>query len=160
MRRRNIAFILCFFLVLIIIHDLTNYTSIFSFSENEDELDYENETDTVEMEDDFDYLIKSNCPVQNNSIAYSCLKSLSDYKIKPKVLQNEVVYYHTFWKIDEEKSHHLPVLMLQMLSFLATQNIKKSQLIVWVQNYFNEKISKTIYNRFEIFFKENIIQIR
>jgi hypothetical protein len=156
-RANTVILLLLLFLLSIITYDLVNYTPIFSSEKDDDVINYD---DIIEIEDDFDYLMKSSCPVKNNSIAYECLKSLSDYDIKPKELKNEIVNYHTFWKIDEEKSHHLPVLMLQMLSFLATQNLKNSQLIIWVQNYFSEKISQTIYNRFESFLNQNIIQIR
>lgn len=50
--------------------------------------------------------------------------------------------------------------MLQILSFLTTQNIKKTQFIIWVQNYFSVKITNKIFNKFGKFLTDGTIHIK
>jgi hypothetical protein len=68
--------------------------------------------------------------------------------------------YHTFLKIDENRPHHLRVLILQILSFLATQDITQSKFIIWVQNPFSENTNKTLSHKFEYYFKASIVEIK
>ena len=143
-RRRN----LFIFVVLLVLTTILFDLSRFQFRLNEI--------------DEFDTLIQTNCPVANLTVAYSCLKSLSQYKIKSNNNKNEldIIYYHSFWRIDEDKPHHLRVLMLQMLSFLATQDLSKAHFILWVQNNFNQEIRKALIKKFNYYFNKDSIQIR
>ena len=93
LRRINIVILLVLLLVFLIAYDFYKHKSS------------KNNVGNKYVEDEFDDFIKVNCPVANNSIAYSCLNSLSKYELIPKIqtIELQVIYYHTFWRVDEEK---------------------------------------------------------
>ena len=112
----------------------------------------------------FDKFISEECPMKNINISYTCLEKLSKFEIEAGEYELEaaspVILYHTFWTIDETKSYHLRVLILQILSFLATQNINRSKLLVWIQNPFSENINKTLSGKFGYYLNKAIIEIK
>jgi hypothetical protein len=119
----------------------------------------------IENKDDikkFDDLINIYCPVGDNKAGYPCLEKLRQFKIEPDNFESElpIVLYHTFWKVEETKPYHLRVLILQILSFLATQDLTKSNFIIWVQHQFSPNIKKTLNDKFEFYLKTETIQVR
>ena len=111
---------------------------------------------------DFDELIRDHCPVENLKIGYTCLEKLQEFKIYPNAFKKTVpvMLYHTFWRVDESKPHQLRVLILQILSFLATQDIAQSKFIIWIQNPFSENINKVLSKKFHYYFNTSIVEIR
>jgi hypothetical protein len=109
----------------------------------------------------FNNLIKNYCPVADNNISYSCLEKLNQFKIEPNDYQNlPVILYHSFWKIDESKPYHIRVLILQILSYLTTQDLAKTKLVLWVQNEFSENVNKTLTSKFGYFISDRNIEVR
>ena len=111
----------------------------------------------------FDEIIKEFCPVKENKAGYSCLNRLSSYEINHQneyESEFEKTYYHTFWKIKESKRHHFRVLILQIISFLVTQDHNRAIFIIWIQRKFPININRQINDRFAYYLKNNIIKIK
>ena len=111
----------------------------------------------------FDDVIREHCPVENLSIGYTCLQKLNEFKIEQlnglEKTKEPVMLYHTFWRIDEGKPHHLRVLILQILSFLATQDTSQSKFIIWLQDPFSDHVNKTLISKFGKYFKSQIVNV-
>ena len=113
--------------------------------------------------ENFDKIISDYCSVKKNEVGYSCLKHLSKYEIQMHGFTDKSaakLLHHTFWRLNENKGHHLRVLILQILSFLATQDLETVIFIIWIQNNFTLNTENTIKNRFSSYFDKRIIQLR
>jgi hypothetical protein len=110
----------------------------------------------------FDKLIKEQCPTQNLNISYKCLEKLNEFKVEAKdySIEDKVFLFHTFWKVNESLPHHKRVLVLQILSFLATQDLRQSTLIIWLQDPFSDNVNKTLTKKFTNYLKNGIIVVR
>jgi hypothetical protein len=111
---------------------------------------------------EFDKIIHENCPVNVNEAGYSCLEKLRQFKIEPEKFDRELpmILHHTFWKVEERSPHHLRVMSLQILSFLATQDLNYTKLIVWVQQPFEGHINKMLDDKFSFYLITETIQVR
>ena len=110
--------------------------------------------------DEFNKLILDYCPVTDYNSGYTCLGHLSKFDVSFDSQYSQVIYHHTFWKIDENKPHHLRVLILQILSFLATQDLTQCKFIIWIQNRFSDKVNKVLTEKFEYYLTRTTVEIR
>jgi hypothetical protein len=117
---------------------------------------------------EFDAIIQSNCSTQDKHVVANCLGSVYnlDLKIKSErgdafdrcadcLYQEETkekvfFYHHTFWQLSDSGSEfHKRVLNLQIVSFLATQNLCCSRLIVWKMGSFGTELEISLRKKFE-----------
>ena len=113
-------------------------------------------------EDSFDELVNAYCNVNLINVSSECLKRLEAYNTsKIEFVFNRddgVIYFHTFWQPIKSKGHHLRVMKLNILSYLATQNLKKTKLIVWSLEKL--EVEDDIKSTFKQFVNAGILQFR
>ena len=113
------------------------------------------------------------CDPRNERQDYSCLKNYASwrktvFRSSPSVCltdpisnKKHVVYYHTFWQLkgdQDEFANRLPY--LNIMSYLATQNLICTKLIVWKLNSFPNSPGKRIKKDFSEKFKSKILEFR
>lgn len=91
-----------------------------------------------------------------------CLEMLSKYKPERKDCSNDLVYYHTFWqlKLARLNQFNIRVLELNLMSYLATQNLKCTKFILWKLAEFPQNIEKYLNKKYEYYIKSGVIEIR
>ena len=104
------------------------------------------------------HLIKSKsilCDSKAIELNLECIKSLIDVNnehILSICDNNKPIYYHSFWDLDSKyQDYQLRVLKLNMISYLATQNLKCTKLIIWKLNRFSKKIQADLSNIFSAY---------
>ena len=86
--------------------------------------------------------------------------------ILPNATKASPVYYHTFWNYDqfdisnEEHKNRLRMINLNLMSYLATQNLCCTKFILWKLSSFSIQLEKIITNMFDYYIKNNQIEIR
>ena len=93
----------------------------------------------------FDDLINKHCKVEIiKNISRFCLRALQKYDLKKLSVEidsdnndDKIIYYHTYWQPETSKPHHKMVMNLNVLSFLATQDLKNAKYIVWTSQNLN-----------------------
>lgn len=92
-----------------------------------------------------------------NQDCNDCIKN----PITRKIL---IIYHHTFWHINSKDSNVIGlnkrVLILNIMSYLATQNLCCTKFILWKLEQFSKDIENEINEKFSKYIKENIIEIR
>jgi hypothetical protein len=137
---------------------------------------------TENYTNEFNTLVDKYCdPRQNDNI--ECLKVLGDLdsKIKSKQSfnneftkcndclpnddsngQKTYFYHHTFWQISDQSVNEFNkrVLKLQIKSFLSTQNLCCTRLIIWKLSTFDAKLENELRIKFSYYIKQNILIIK
>jgi len=89
----------------------------------------------------------------NNLIKDDCDQCLLDNENR-----RNVVYYHTFWKLNSDFSdYQLRVLKLNLMSYLATQNLCCTRFLLWKLSSFPSSIENDLLHTFSYFFEKKII---
>lgn len=110
----------------------------------------------------FQQLLNDYCdPViieQNNN----CLKQIKNYKPESNCTKNELTYHHTFWQLKSSSldQFDLRVLELNLMSYLATQNLACTKFILWKLEEFPLKVESYLRNRFAYYFDNKQIDIK
>jgi hypothetical protein len=78
----------------------------------------------------------------------------------PMQVQNKTIYYHTYWNLEKYKSLHFRIMKLNILSYLATQNLNETKLIIWREAKFDDLVLEELRKEFTVFFETNTIEIR
>ena len=79
---------------------------------------------------------------------------------------NNKVYYHTFWNFENfnftalKDQNRLRMINLNLMSFLATQNLCCSKFILWKLNKFSHQLEEILVNIFQYYIKKGIIEIK
>ena len=121
----------------------TNLSKVFKFVHDTKTLPvYENEN----LKNEFWNIIKNDCDSFNLKSDRSCLEKVSDfnnridYSLESKDncnecswLNNDKINYHVFWQTSnyDPKSFKMRVMFLNIMSYLATQNLCCTKLIFW-----------------------------
>ena len=111
----------------------------------------------------FDALVNKYCNVYLVNTTVECLKKLAEYDVKKVHFifdekNTDFIYYHTFWQPVKSKSHHLNVMKLNILSYLATQNLTRTRLIVWSLQKLS--VEDEIKQEFVKYIKSGVLQFR
>lgn len=121
-------------------------------------------------------VLKSSCDVAVFKTAVECSEGLitvNDSFIKDSCDEclydkndNElVVYYHTFWNVDSNVSqaiyeYKFRMLKLNLMSYLVTQNLCCSKLILWHLTGLSNQIKSKLTAIFGFYFKNKIIEFK
>lgn len=124
----------------------------------------------------FDKIIDHFCPVYMLNASYRCLDELKKYDFKyfqlsesnnsnsneyevVEAQKTSSILYHTFWSVDNgDETHHFRVINLNVLSFLATQDLRKAKLIIWFLKPF--KNIRKFKIKFFKYMHMNVIELR
>ena len=83
-----------------------------------------------------------------------CNKCILDKKNQPII-----IYHHTFWKLDlNYNQYQLRVLKLNIMSYLATQNLCCTRFLFWKLKDFPKSIETDLFNTFSYYFDKKIIK--
>ena len=121
---------------------------------------------TVNYRTEFDSILKSHCNPALNNLSMSCIQKINkldqfiekqrnNFKTKfhkcydclfdNATYKKVPFYHHTFWQITDMSSEfNKRALKLQISSFLATQNLCCTRLIVWKLKTFGKKLEEYI----------------
>lgn len=114
----------------------------------------------------FERIIAKWCDPKNLSLNYECLKRVNeldqqlDGNIKPVCSNNDKIIFHTFWQFKTDSSFHFRVLKLNVMSFLTTQNLDCSKLILWTHDSFPLSINSKILSIFKFYVKKLVLELR
>ena len=111
----------------------------------------------------FDDLVVKYCNVYQLNTTIECLKKLEEYDTKKVSFvfddnKDSYIYYHTFWQPVKSKSYHERVMKLNILSYLATQNLIHTRLIIWSMTSLSAE--DEIKEEFSEFVKAGVLQFR
>ncbi len=95
----------------------------------------------------------------------NCLKELVkiDTNFKCNNERDEFITYHTFWQITTSsslESYELRVLELNLMSYLATQNLPCSQFFLWHLSQFPEIIKSYLLKKYKFYFDTQQIEMK
>jgi hypothetical protein len=112
----------------------------------------------------FDDLIDKYCNVQQiRNVSRRCLLKLDKYNLNKLHVdlvseESRPIYYHTFWQPNTVKSHHLRVMSLNILSYLATQDLTRTKYIVWTVD--SLKLFSEAKKQFEKYIDKGVLEFR
>lgn len=121
----------------------------------------------------FNLVLDQDCDPKNLKISINCSASLKAFKPSICEILNDcdqclfnkdgtkmIIYHHTFWKLSDFKDYELRVLKLNLMSYLATQNLCCTQFLFWKLDNFPKNIEKDLLNTFSYYFQKNIIKFK
>ena len=128
---------------------------------NDDSTEYLNITN-------FNNFVDKACPVEDLQASLRCLGQLADFEELNKEVQIEnpkrIVYYHTFWsELNENEtvdSVEMRVRKLNIASYLATQNLLHTKLLIWNLKPMKRKLSTHFKSIFQNYLDKGIIELR
>lgn len=116
---------------------------------------------------EFNKFIDQYCPVENLYISSKCLKELVNCQelSKPAIIDNEkrLLYYHTIWpELQTSAIYSIDsrIRQLNVNSYLSTQNLLHTKLIIWIIKPFQRNVIMYIKSMFINFFNKKIIEIK
>jgi hypothetical protein len=93
-----------------------------------------------------------------------CLQELAkiDTSFKCNNKRDKFITYHTFWQITSSslESYELRVLELNLMSYLATQNLLCSQFYLWHLSYFPENVKVYLLRKYKFYFETKQILMK
>jgi len=93
--------------------------------------------------------------LNNQNTKDDCNRCMLDKKNQPMI-----VYHHTFWKIDSNfNEYQLRVLKLNLMSYLATQNLCCTRFLFWKLKNFPLSIETDLLKTFSFYFDKKIIKL-
>lgn len=173
----------CFFNILIlalivyilIFIDLTNVDENNQNLANLDQVEFSNLKLFPQLYQD---ILLNECSVYNNNVNITCLNRLNnDIKLNSFELKNDcnqclifnkknefIVNYHTFWQLKDfnkdNDDYYYRILKLNIMSYLATQNLCCTRFILWKLANFPIEIETELNNMFKYYIEKKIIQIK
>jgi hypothetical protein len=114
----------------------------------------------------FDDLVNTDCKVENiKNFSRFCLRALQKYDLNKLSVEIEtdneddkIINYHTYWQPETSKPHHKMVMNLNVLSFLATQDLKRAKYIVWTTQNLN--VFSELMTTYDKYVKEGVLDFR
>ena len=116
----------------------------------------------------FDDLINKHCKVEIiKNVSRWCLRMLQKYDLNKLIVETESkssdendnkINYHTYWQPDTVKPHHKYVMNLNVLSFLATQNRKRTKYTVWTTQSLN--VFSELMVTYDKYVKQGVLEFR
>lgn len=127
---------------------------------------------------EFDSVVTQYCNSSSNQVNASlCLNQLEQLDRKYNRIKSTSGYYHpkfecldkpkltfnTFWKIgisDKSAKFSLRMLKLNVMSFLATQNLHCSRLVIWKLASFPRELESEIIDTFAEYIQNDLVEMR
>ena len=113
---------------------------------------------------DFRIFTQSNCPTKSLNTTYKCLEALKTYDSSghfPITSPSKVIYHHTYWTLDAKKiDFHARVMQLSILSFLATQTLLHTKLIVWTNEPLPPRVLTSMNDEFSNYIDKNKLEFK
>lgn len=119
-----------------------------------------------QYKNDFERVVSKWCDPRNISLNYICLNRVNELDrtsnnfIKPVCSNEDKIVFHTFWQFGSDSSFYMRVLKLNVMSFLSTQNLDCSKLILWTLNSFSPSIKSNILNIFDFYVRSRVLEVR
>ena len=174
--RKKFIYTVNFFLAFIYFYSATR-TNPFSIKVQYTQLNIKNNKNSTRQLEEFDNILKIDCNVSLNKYPLNCLQQvkLYDKKYQRQKTCNEcfydaattsklIIYHHTFWNLDIKNStcykFQMRILKLNIMSYLATQNLCCTRFILWKLDNFPVKPMQEIENFFQYYIKHGILQIK
>lgn len=119
-----------------------------------------NEYDANEMQ--FDDIANTYCNVYLLNNSRKCLNKMQTYDTNNYIIEftkiYKPIYYHTFWEINETSLYERRILKLNVLSYLATQNLTHTRLILWTLK--NLEMKDELKAEFKKYFNSGVLEVR
>ena len=132
---------------------------------------------------EFNHIMKWECSVYNLSTGEQCHTKLANLNAQIKAerdaiasydpcqecangdgVEKRIIYYHTFWQIKENSSdstrRQKRVMKLNIMSFLATQNLCCSKLLFWKLKEFPNDTEQELSQFFGFYLSMGALEIR
>lgn len=125
---------------------------------------------------EFELALNKSCNPKNLTLNNFCLSEIHkiDTKfatLKKKTIKNytkssecqtknETLNFHTFWQLNASSSLGFRMLNLNVMSFLATQNLECSKLTLWVLEHFPKQLRQQLISKFTYYLDTNVFEIR
>lgn len=128
----------------------------------------------------FERILDEFCDPSSLTNSYSCLAKVNEYeknltrskhKCSPCLVyskesqryEKKFIYHHTFWQINQNnfvEAYQKRVLFLNLMSYLATQNLCCTKFIFWKLKQFPKTLENQIRDRFKTFFHTGVIKMK
>lgn len=104
----------------------------------------------VTFDEKLDYLY-------NPNIKDDCAQCISNENDPIKKLY---IYHHTFWKLSSPSNYELRVLKLNLMSYLATQNLCCTKFYFWKLSNFPQNIEDDLRKEFKFYIDKNVLEFK
>lgn len=156
-----------------------------TIDQSDSPVDPEHPFRTEKFKKEFDSIIDKHCDSRDNKLGLSCIqqihkldKSIEEKRNKSRQRFHECsdciykklgsgkyekvfFYHHTFWQIgDDSNAFNKRALRLQIMSFLATQNLCCTRLIVWKLSSFGPQLEKELRREFKYYIEKKSLVIK
>lgn len=165
LNRKNLLlvnFVLIFAIILI----LSNYQSVNVANKIINDQIIPSISNNDQYKNDFERVVSKWCDARNVSLNYICLNRVNELDrtsnsfIKPVCSNEDKIVFHTFWQFGSDSSFYMRVLKLNVMSFLSTQNLDCSKLILWTLNSFSPSIKSNILSIFDYYVRSRVLEVR
>ncbi len=109
------------------------------------------------------------CSADDFTVISKCLKGLANYEdLKNSVkidTEDKIVYYHTFWHLEFQPHENLNrldirIMKLNIFSYLTTQNLLHTKLLVWTVKPIQRKLSMHLKSMLQNYIDKGIIEFK
>ena len=127
----------------------------------------------IESEKNIQTLLHKNCNPTLLNISRNCLESMKSINrhetLKIYVNQNLSVdyksrkilkYHHVFWGINKQSQNVMRLLNLNIMSYLATQNLQETILLFWKLENFPKTLEEDIIKKYSFYIENSIIILK
>ena len=182
----SIVFLLIFFIKVVINLSSINNRTFSKNSKNskvfKTNLNFSFNQDYLLLKEKFKYILNEYCNAKENENSLTCIEKLKEFDllfgtfkennsknyctIFNYALNNNAskFYYHTFWQITNRKTsnneYFKKVMKLNIMSYLYSQNLCCSKMIVWLAFNFGEEFEKELKKTFEYFIKNDNLEFK
>ena len=74
--------------------------------------------------------------------------------------EKKFVYYHTFWQIHETETERFRLIKLNLISYLATQNLCCTKFILWKLDEFPQSMHQRLNKTFSYYIKNGVLELK
>ena len=113
----------------------------------------------------FNSFIDKYCHVEDLYVTSTCLNALANFEEtkKPVRIENEkrLIYYHTMWaEVKLNNLIDLRIRKLNLISYLATQNLLHTKMIIWLLKPLERTFSMKFKSMFQNYLNKKIIELK
>jgi hypothetical protein len=114
----------------------------------------------------FSIFINDYCKTESSANHESeCLEQLSIYHAVnissfQSQTQRKTFYHHTYWSLKKSNRLHFNIMRINILSYLATQNLSLTKLLIWTDKDLDLELVIKLRKEFKQFFAAGVIDIR
>lgn len=147
---------------------------------NDDDIKYSDpvyQNNVHKQANEFKTTLKENCNARQFQFNETCLNNLDKFNQhvnsknecgncfyyfnkKNNKYEKNKIYYHVFWELNESEKERIRLAKLNLLSYLATQNLCCTKFIFWKLPDFPKSIENDLKLMFSFYIKQGIISIK